>query len=114
MRRIGVAVAASGAVLLAIMAASAHAENVVRWVTPIPIPTWEPTIENPWGWSGRGQVYEGLAFVDTDLSLHPGLATSWTLVRPDTWRFELRKNIRFMTAPRSPSGMSFSASSGLA
>ncbi|KTT20332.1 ABC transporter substrate-binding protein [Pseudacidovorax intermedius] len=40
-------------------------------------------------------VYEGLTDRNKDLSLAPGLATSWKQTAPDTWRFELRKGVSF-------------------
>ncbi|WP_234194472.1 ABC transporter substrate-binding protein [Pseudacidovorax sp. NFM-22] len=40
-------------------------------------------------------VYEGLTDRNKDLSLAPGLATSWKQTAPDTWRFELRKGVTF-------------------
>jgi peptide/nickel transport system substrate-binding protein len=43
----------------------------------------------------KGNVYEGLVVRDWDLSLQPGLATSWTAVDPTTWRFELRGGVTF-------------------
>ena len=40
-------------------------------------------------------VYEGLTDRNKDLSLAPGLATSWKQTSPSVWRFELRKNVQF-------------------
>ena len=42
-----------------------------------------------------GNVYEPLVLRDRKLNLMPGLATRWTQVNPTTWRFELRKNVKF-------------------
>jgi peptide/nickel transport system substrate-binding protein len=83
------------AAILATMAAPAWAENVVRWVSATGMSTWEPTKATALVLNGRAQVYEGLTLLDADLSLRPALATAWTLVRPDTWRFELRRSVRF-------------------
>lgn len=45
--------------------------------------------------SVTGNVYEGLLGRNKDLSLAPGLATSWTQTAPTVWRFELRKRVQF-------------------
>ena len=42
-----------------------------------------------------GNVYEGLTRRDKDLSIIPGLAESWETVDPLTWRFHLRKDVKF-------------------
>ncbi|MGH6627103.1 MAG: ABC transporter substrate-binding protein, partial [Burkholderiaceae bacterium] len=45
--------------------------------------------------SVTGNVYEGLVIHNKDLSLAPGLATSWKQTSPTVWRFELRKGVQF-------------------
>jgi peptide/nickel transport system substrate-binding protein len=45
--------------------------------------------------SVTGNVYEGLTARGKDLSLQPGLATSWKQTSPTVWRFELRKGVKF-------------------
>jgi peptide/nickel transport system substrate-binding protein len=40
-------------------------------------------------------VYEPLVARDKKLGIVPGLATKWTQVNPTTWRFELRKGVKF-------------------
>lgn len=45
--------------------------------------------------SVTGNVYEGLVIRNKDLSLAPGLATSWKQTSPTVWRFELRKGVHF-------------------
>jgi peptide/nickel transport system substrate-binding protein len=45
--------------------------------------------------SVTGNVYEGLTARNKDLSLAPGLATSWKQTSPNVWRFELRKGVKF-------------------
>lgn len=58
--------------------------------------TWDPhgTTETP-SLVGFRQVYEGLTIIDADLSLRPALATSWQLINPTHWRFELRRGVSF-------------------
>ncbi|CAD5253256.1 Peptide/nickel transport system substrate-binding protein [Bosea sp. 62] len=40
-------------------------------------------------------VYEGLVRYTGDLKIEPALAESWETVTPTTWRFKLRKNVKF-------------------
>lgn len=40
-------------------------------------------------------VYDALTERNKDLSLAPGLATTWKQVSPTVWRFELRKGVKF-------------------
>jgi peptide/nickel transport system substrate-binding protein len=42
-----------------------------------------------------GNIYDALVLRDKDMSLMPGLATSWKQVSPTVWRFDLRKNVQF-------------------
>jgi peptide/nickel transport system substrate-binding protein len=75
--------------------APAWADNIVRWARSSGMPSWEPLANDSEPWNGLGQVYEALLLTDADASVQPGLATAWALVRPDTWRFELRQGVRF-------------------
>jgi peptide/nickel transport system substrate-binding protein len=43
----------------------------------------------------RGAIYEGLFCLTPDLSIEPCLAESWTQRDPLTWRFRLRRGVRF-------------------
>jgi peptide/nickel transport system substrate-binding protein len=43
----------------------------------------------------KDNLYEGLVHRAYDLSLHPSLATAWEQTGPLTWRFNLRKGVRF-------------------
>lgn len=43
----------------------------------------------------QSNFYEGLVTRTPDLELVPALATSWENVKPDTWRFTLRKGVKF-------------------
>jgi len=45
--------------------------------------------------STLANVYEALTGRNKDLSLAPGLATSWKQTSPSVWRFELRKGVQF-------------------
>jgi peptide/nickel transport system substrate-binding protein len=43
----------------------------------------------------KNNFYEGLIHRSYDLSLHPALATDWKQTDPLTWRFNLRKGVKF-------------------
>jgi peptide/nickel transport system substrate-binding protein len=43
----------------------------------------------------KDNLYEGLVHRAYDLSLHPALATDWEQTDPLTWRFNLRKGVKF-------------------
>ena len=43
----------------------------------------------------NGQVYERLTSRSKTLEIVPGLATSWQQVNPTTWRFTLRRGVKF-------------------
>ena len=45
--------------------------------------------------SFTGNIYEPLVARGKRLELAPGLATSWKMVSPTVWRFELRKGVTF-------------------
>ncbi|RVT49827.1 ABC transporter substrate-binding protein [Rubrivivax albus] len=42
-----------------------------------------------------GNVYEPLVTRGKQLELQPALATRWSLISPNVWRFELRRGVRF-------------------
>ena len=43
----------------------------------------------------RGDICETLVFLDKDMVLQPGLATSWERVSKEVWRFNLRAGVLF-------------------
>ena len=40
-------------------------------------------------------VYEPLIILGSDYTLRPGLAESWELIQPNTWRFHIRKGVKY-------------------
>jgi len=57
-----------------------------------------------------GHVYEGLVERDRDLKIIPALAESWELTNPTTWRFHLRKGVKFQNGdPFTADDVVFSA-----
>jgi peptide/nickel transport system substrate-binding protein len=56
-----------------------------------------------------GAIYEGLVMRGKNLEIVPGLATSWSNVSPDVWRFKLRPNVKFHDGtPFTPDDVIFS------
>jgi peptide/nickel transport system substrate-binding protein len=97
MRSLKVLGLALATALATVFAGQAGAENVLRWASAGGVLTWDPhgsTTETP-SLVGFRQVYEGLTVIDADLSLRPALATSWQLIDPTNWRFDLRQGVSF-------------------
>jgi peptide/nickel transport system substrate-binding protein len=83
--------------LAAVLAAPlARAENVLRWASLSEALTFDPhaAAHNSTIVEHR-QVYETLVDFDASYRLEPALATSWRLVDPLTWEFELRQGVTF-------------------
>ncbi len=75
---------------------AARAENTLRWVTTLAPGGFDPdAFEDPQTLSVLNQVYEGLVCYGFDFGAEPCLATSWKLVDPLTWEFQLREGVRF-------------------
>ncbi|MEQ8297838.1 MAG: ABC transporter substrate-binding protein [Nitratireductor sp.] len=88
-----VALAAAGAGLL--LGSTAHAETL-RFAFQGTLNALDPYSLNETFTLGMlGNVYEGLTKRDKDLKIIPGLAESWEVVDPLTWRFNLRKGVKF-------------------
>lgn len=45
-------------------------------------------------------IFEGLVRMDAQYNVLPSLATSWEFLPPNTWRFELRRGVRFHDGQR--------------
>jgi peptide/nickel transport system substrate-binding protein len=76
------------------LAGPAAADNVLRWASPGGAATFDPhAFDEDRTFAQLAQVYEPLIGVDSDLMLAPRLATTWRLVDPTTWEFELRHNV---------------------
>ncbi|NKB59318.1 MAG: ABC transporter substrate-binding protein [Alphaproteobacteria bacterium] len=90
--------AACAAILLtaSTIAMPASAKNVIRWASQGDALTSDPMAANeaPTNSASR-KVYDALIYPDKDLKFKPWLATSWKLLDPVTWEFNLRKNVRF-------------------
>lgn len=90
----GIAALAIGIVMS--LSGPAAGENVLRWASPGGAATFDPhAFDEDRTFAQVGQVYEVLIGLDSNLMLAPRLATTWRLVDPTTWEFELRQNVRF-------------------
>lgn len=93
MNRIVTLLAAASAVALAATAAGA---NTVRWSAPTDIATLDPYAQTEsFTTAMLHHVFDPLVRRGRTMQLEPALATSWKTVKPDTWRFELRKGVKF-------------------
>jgi peptide/nickel transport system substrate-binding protein len=79
----------------ALMGVSAEARTL-RWSSPTDIATLDPyaQIEST-TIAMLHHVFDPLVRRGRNLELEPALAVSWKIVQPDTWRFELRRNVKF-------------------
>ncbi len=83
------------AVALAAAASSASAAQL-RWAAQNDILTLDPHSQNHATTNNMvGHAYEGLVRYDKNYKIEPALATSWESTSPTTWRFNLRKGVKF-------------------
>jgi len=83
--------------------ASVHAA-AIKWAAQNDILTLDPHSQNHATTNNVvGHAYEGLVRYDKQYNIEPALATSWQALNPTTWRFNLRRDVRFHD------GASFSA-----
>jgi peptide/nickel transport system substrate-binding protein len=82
-------------VLVALATAGAHAKTL-RWASQGDYQTADPYSQNELLTNlFAQQVHDTLVMRDRDMKIVPALATSWTQLSPTTWRFYLRKGVRF-------------------
>jgi len=92
MRRLRIAVLAAAMAL----AATASQANVFRWAADTDPASMDPYSRRVTATTSfLSNIYEPLVRRDRNLRLEPSLATAWRATSPDTWRFELRRNVRF-------------------
>jgi len=78
------------------MVPAAHAENVLRWASRGDALTFDPHGQNETPTiQALTQVYEPLVSRDAELVMIPRLATSWEIVAPTIWEFQLRTGVTF-------------------
>jgi peptide/nickel transport system substrate-binding protein len=70
--------------------------KTLKWGAPREIGSLDPySFGETFTLSVLNHVYEGLVRYTGDLKIEPALATSWSNPTPTTWRFELRKGVKF-------------------
>ncbi|NCV41181.1 MAG: ABC transporter substrate-binding protein, partial [Betaproteobacteria bacterium] len=73
----------------------AQAANL-KWAAQNDILTLDPHSQNHATTNNIvGHAYEGLVRYDRNYRIEACLATSWQTVNPTTWRFNLRKDVKF-------------------
>jgi peptide/nickel transport system substrate-binding protein len=93
LRSLGACAAVSALTILAAMPASAAS---LKWAAQNDIMTLDPHSQNHATTNNLiGHAYEGLVRYDKKYQIEPALATDWKIVNPTTWRFNLRKNVKF-------------------
>ncbi len=93
MSRLSFAAVALGGLLLA---HGASGENVLRWASQGDALTYDPHAQNEGPTNTANlQVYEPLVMRTPTMTKTPGLATSWSLVEPEVWEFQLRQGVKF-------------------
>src|SRR5437868_12397876 len=81
---------------LALMASSPIHAKTFRWAYQSDVLTMDPhNSSETFSLGFLGNVYEGLVQRGKDLSILPALATEWSVVQPDVWRFKLRQSVKF-------------------
>jgi len=91
MRQLGLALAIAAALL----AGAAHGKTL-RWASQGDPQTADPHSQNESFTNLFSQsVHDTLVMRDNSLRLVPGLAVSWQQVNSTTWRFNLRKGVKF-------------------
>jgi peptide/nickel transport system substrate-binding protein len=93
--RFNAALAVAAALALALAASVAQANNF-RWAADTDPGSMDPYSRRVTATTSfLSNVYEPLVRRDRQLKLEPALATAWRTTTPDTWRFELRRGVRF-------------------
>lgn len=84
-----------GAAALSLLA-SAGAAETIRWGGSQDVTSLDPySYGSTFTLSFLNHVYEGLVRYDAELQIEPALAESWEIISDDTWRFNLRKGVKF-------------------
>ena len=66
-----------------------------KWADYRSLSSLEPYFSETFRLGLLANIYEPLTVVDSDGTLQPVLATSWTAVEPTVWRFKLREGVKF-------------------
>ena len=85
------------AVLCGVAVAGSPAKSeTFRWAFQGDVQTMDPhSLFETMTLGFQNNIYEGLVARDGDMRIIPALAERWENIEPDTWRFHLRKGVRF-------------------
>ncbi len=100
MRKLMLAAIAASAMLGLIVPFRDADARTLRYASASPILTMDPHAADFVSQIVVTQVYEALVKLDHDMTLKPGLATSWEATGERTWRFRLRPGVRFHDGTR--------------
>jgi peptide/nickel transport system substrate-binding protein len=83
-------------VLGALLLTGGALAKTLRWASQGDIQTSDPYSQNE-SFTNlfSQQVHDSLVMRDRQLRIVPGLATSWSQMNPTTWRFNLRRGVKF-------------------
>ena len=82
--------------LLAVLAVAGAQAKTLRWASQGDYQTADPYSQNELLTNlFAQQVHDTLVMRDKEMKIVPALAVSWTQVNPTTWRFNLRKGVKF-------------------
>jgi len=96
MKHFRTATAVGLALALSVGIAVGASAKTLRYSTSGDVIGMDPHINNEGPTNAmKGNIYEGLVFRDRELKPQPALATEWKLVDATTWRFTLRKGVKF-------------------
>ncbi|MBE0455415.1 ABC transporter substrate-binding protein [Roseovarius autotrophicus] len=85
----------AGGLVVALSATGVLAETV-KWGAPRDIVSLDPySYGDSYTINFLNHIYEGLVRFNRDLKIEPGLAESWEIISPTTWRFKLREGVQF-------------------
>jgi len=88
--------ALAGTTAAAALGATVASAQTMRWSAPTDIATLDPYAQvESFTTSMLHHVFDPLVRRSRKMELEPALAVSWKTVAPDTWRFELRKGVKF-------------------
>jgi peptide/nickel transport system substrate-binding protein len=86
---------APAAMAVALLAAPAGAKTF-KWANDLDTSSMDPYARNvTFNYTFLNNTYEGLTRRDRELKVEAGLATKWENINPTTWRYTLRRGVKF-------------------
>ena len=79
-----------------VLVAPAAGAKTFKWSNNLDTTSMDPYSRNvTFNFAFTGNSYEGLTRRSTDMKLEPALATEWKNLNPTTWRYTLRRGVKF-------------------